>query len=205
VYPEIMQIVVEELEPPMAIQWAHRMTDDEYFQFCAANKDLRIERTAEGDIVIMPPVGGEGSYQNSELSGELRSWARKDGRGRSLDSSVEYLLPSGAAYSPDASWVSRSRLDKLSKDEKRKFLPLCPDFVVELKSPSDRLAKLKRKMLEWIENGAQLGWLLDPDHRTVYIYRPGCEPEQIVNPERAAGEGPVDGFVLELADIWAGL
>jgi len=200
-----MQIVVEELERPVAIQWAHRMTDDEYFQFCADNSDLRIERTAEGDIVIMPPVGGEGSYQNSELTGELRAWARKDGRGRAFDSSVEYFLPSGAAYSPDASWVLRSRLDKLSKDEKRRFPRLCPDFVVELKSPSDRLGKLKAKMHEWIDNGAQLAWLLDPDHRTVYVYRPGSAPEQLVNPERVVGEGPVDGFILELADIWAGL
>jgi Uma2 family endonuclease len=118
---------------------------------------------------------------------------------------VEYLLASGAAYSPDASWILRSRLDKLSKDEKRKFLRICPDFVVELKSPSDRLSKLKDKMCEWIQNGAQLGWLLDPDHRTLYIYRPGREPQQLVAPERVTGEKPADGFVLELVDIWTGL
>jgi Uma2 family endonuclease len=200
-----MQILVEELERPVAIQWERRMTDDEYFQFCADNPDLRIERSAEGDILIMPPVGGESSFRNSELTAELRIWARKDGRGRVFDSSVEYFLPSGAAYSPDASWVLRSRLDKLTKDEKRKFLRLCPDFVVELMSPSDRLSKLKTKMREWIENGAQLGWLLDPERRTAYIYRPGREPEQLVNPERLAGEGSVAGFVLVLADIWAEL
>ena len=200
-----MQILVEELERPVAIQWERRMTDDEYFQFCADNPDLRIERSAEGDILIMPPVGGESSFRNSELTAELRIWARKDGRGRVFDSSVEYFLPSGAAYSPDASWVLRSRLDKLTKDEKRKFLRLCSDFVVELMSPSDRLSKLKTKMREWIENGAQLGWLLDPDHRTVYIYRRDREPEQLVNPERLAGEGSVAGFVLVLADIWAEL
>jgi Uma2 family endonuclease len=181
------------------------MSDEQYLQLCADNQDLRIERTAEGHILIFPPVGGESSYQNSELSAQLRDWARQDGRGRAFDSSVEYLLPSGAAYSPDASWVLRSRLDSLTKDEKRKFLRLCPDFVVELKSPSDRLSKLKAKMSEWVENGAQLGWLLDPDQRTVYIYRPGREPEQIVRPERINGEDPVAGFVLELADIWAGL
>src|ERR1039458_9807873 len=96
-----MQILVEELERPMAIQWERRMTDDEYFQFCADNPDLRIERSAEGDILIMPPVGGESSFRNSELTAELRIWARKDGRGRVFDSSVEYFLPSGAAYSPD--------------------------------------------------------------------------------------------------------
>jgi Uma2 family endonuclease len=200
-----MQILVEESERPMAIQWERGMTDDEYFQFCADNPDVRIERSAEGDILIMPPVGGESGFRNSELTVQLGTWARKDGRGRAFDSSVEYFLPSGAAYSPDASWVLRSRLDKLTREEKRKFPRLCPDFVVELRSPSDRLAKLKAKMREWIENGAQLGWLLDPDHRTVYVYRPGREPEQLVNPERIAGEGPVAEFVLVLAEIWAEL
>jgi Uma2 family endonuclease len=200
-----MQILVEESERPMAIQWERGMTDDEYFQFCADNPDVRIERSAEGDILIMPPVGGESGFRNSELTVQLGTWARKDGRGRAFDSSVEYFLPSGAAYSPDASWVLRSRLDKLTREEKRKFPRLCPDFVVELRSPSDRLAKLKAKMREWIENGAQLGWLLDPDRRTVYVYRPGREPEQLVNPERIAGEGPVAEFVLVLAEIWAEL
>jgi Uma2 family endonuclease len=200
-----MQILVEELERPMAIQWERGMTDDEYFQFCADNPDLRIERSPEGDILIMPPAGGESSFRNSELTAELRNWARKDGRGRAFDSSVEYFLPSGAAYSPDASWVLCSRLDKLTRDEKRKFPRLCPDFVVELMSPSDRLSKAKVKMREWIENGAQLGWLLDPDRRTAYIYRPGRESEQLVNPERLTADGPVTGFVLELPDIWAEL
>ena len=200
-----MQILVEELERPMAIQWERGMTDDEYFQFCADNPDLRIERSPEGDILIMPPAGGESSFRNSELTAELRNWARKDGRGRAFDSSVEYFLPSGAAYSPDASWVLRSRLDKLTRDEKRKFPRLCPDFVVELMSPSDRLSKQKAKMREWIDNGAQLGWLLDPDRHTVYIYRTDREPEQLVNPERIAGEAPMAGFVLALAGIWAEL
>jgi Uma2 family endonuclease len=200
-----MQILVEELERPMAIQWERRMTDDEYFQFCADNPDLRIERSAEGDILIMPPVGGESSFRNSELTVRLGNWARKDGRGRAFDSSVEYFLPSGAAYSPDASWVLRSRLDKLTRDEKRKFPRLCPDFVVELMSPSDRLPKLKAKMCEWMENGAQLGWLLDPDRRTAYIYRLGREPERLLTPERLTGEGPVTGFVLELQEIRAEL
>lgn len=200
-----MQIVVEELARPTAIQFEHRMTDDEYFDFCANNAKLRIERTAQGDILIMPPAGGESSYRNSELSAQLRDWARRDGRGRAFDSSVEYFLPSGAAYSPDASWVFRARLDKLTRAEKRKFPPLCPDFVVELRYPSDRLPKLKAKMREWIENGVQLGWLLDPDRRTAYIYRPNTEPEQLVHPERLIGEGPIAGFVLDLEPIWAGL
>ncbi len=200
-----MQILVEETEPPTAIQWAHRMTDDEYFQFCADNRDLRIERTAEGDIVIMPPAGFESGHRNNELSRQLGNWALNDGRGQAFDSNTGYRLPSGAAYAPDASWVPQSKIEALAAGEKRKFPLLCPDFVVELMSPSDRLSKLKAKMHEWIENGAQLGWLLDADHRTAYIYSPGSEPEQLVNPERLIGEGPVAGFVLELARIWTRL
>jgi Uma2 family endonuclease len=200
-----MQILVEESERTMAIQWERRMTDDEYFRFCANNSELRVERTSEGDIVIMPPAGFESGHRNHELNRQLGNWALNDGRGLACDSNTEYLLPSGAAYAPDASWVLQSRIDKLTRSEKRKFPRLCPDFVVELMSPSDRLSKQKAKMSEWIENGAQLGWLLDPDRRTAYIYRPGCDPERLVNPERIAGEGPVAGFVLVLAGVWAGL
>jgi len=202
-----MQMLLEDvaLDRPLAIQWEHQMTDDEYFQFCQINQDLRIERTAQGDILIMPLPGAETSFRNSELSAQLANWARKDARGLAFGSSVEYLLPNGAAYSPNASWVLGSRVTVLTREQKRKFPPLCPDFVVELMSPSDRLSKAKVKMQEWIANGVQLGWLLDPDHRTVYIYRPAGESEQLVNPERLVGEGPVAGFILELADIWAGL
>ncbi len=200
-----MQIVVEELTPPMVIQWERGMTDDEYYDFCQLNPNLRIERTAQGDILLMPPVGFESSFRNSDLTAQLTDWARKDGRGLAFDSSVEYILPDGAALSPDASWVLRSRFASFSREQKRKFPCLCPDFVVELISPSDRLSKLKAKMQQWIDNGAQLGWLLDPDHRRAYIHRPDREPEQISNPEHLKGEGPVAGFVLELADIWAGL
>ena len=110
----------------MVIQWEHQMTDDEYFQFCQINRKLRIERTAQGDILIMPPAGGESSFRNSELTAQLHDWTRKDARGRAFDSSVEYFLPSGAAYSPDASWVLSSRITPLTKEQKRKFLPLCP-------------------------------------------------------------------------------
>ena len=153
----------------------------------------------------MPPAGFESGYRNNELSRQLGNWALKDRRGRAFDSNTQYLLRNGAAYAPDSSWVVQSRLDKLSRTEKRKFPRLCPDFVIELMSPSDRLPKLRAKMREWMENGAQLGWLLDPDHRTAYIYRPEQEPEQVINPKRLTGEGPVAGFVLVLADIWAEL
>ena len=166
---------------------------------------MRIERAADGNILIIPPAGFESGHRNLELNRQLGNWALEDERGRAFDSSVEYILPNGAAYSPDASWVLQSRINALTKEQGRKFPPLCPDFVVELMSPSDRLRKAKAKMQDWIANGVQLGCLLDPDRRTAYIYRPGCEPEQVVNPERLVGEGPVAGFILELADIWAGL
>ncbi len=200
-----MQIVVEELTPPMVIQWERGMTDDEFYRFSMDNPDLRIERTIQGDLVIMPPTGSETGFRNSKINARLTIWAEKDGSGQVFDSSSGYFLPDGAALSPDASWVSNSRLQKLTKEQKRGLFQLCPDFVIELMSPSDRLSKLEPKMQEWIENGAQLGWLLDPDHRTVYIYSPGSEPERVSNPDRLVGEGPVAGFVLELADIWAGL
>ncbi len=206
-YRSYMQIVLKDIEAQstVRIQPERRMTDDEFYEFCCANPDLRIERTAEGEIVIMPPTGGETSYRNSELTAQLRNWARKDGRGRAFESNVEYFLPNGAARSPDASWVLRSRLDALTRQQKRKFLPICPDFVVELTSPSDRLIQVRAKMREWIDNGAQLGWLLDADRRTAYIYRPAQEPVRIVNPSELIGDDPVAGFRLELPDIWEGL
>jgi len=181
------------------------MNDEEYFAFCMANGDLRIERTAGGQIVIMPPTGLETGYQNSDLSAQLRNWARLDGRGIAPDSQTEYFLPKGAAYAPDASWILKDRLRSFTKREKQRFVHICPDFVVELTSPSDRLKRVKAKMTEWIDNGAQLGWLIDPRRKTAYIYRPGVEPETLAEPLELHGEGPVQGFVLDLRAIWAGL
>jgi len=199
-----MQVVLNDLERQyeVSVQPDPRMTDEEFYDFCQANPGLRIERTAEGEIVIMSPTGAETSNRNVELCSQLQAWCKRDGRGKAFDSNAEYLLPNGAARSPDASWVHRSRLAGLTQEQKRKFPPLCPDFVVELTSPSDRLPKVQKKMREWMDNGAQLGWLLDADNRTAYLYRPGREPERLAAPERLAGEGPVDGFVLELAEIW---
>jgi Uma2 family endonuclease len=201
---EGMQVVLNDLDldAPIHIRQEAGMNDEEFYRFCAANPDLQIERTAEGEILIMPPTGGATSHRNIDLSFQLQGWAKRDGRGKAFDSNGEFLLPNGAARSPDASWILRSRLAKLTAEQKEKFIPLCPDFVVELRSPSDRLARLQAKMREWIENGAQLGWLLDPQPRTVYVYRPGRQAERLIDPQRVTGEDPVAGFVLELADIW---
>lgn len=206
-YRSCMQLVLNDIEEQatIRIQPERRMTDEQYYEFCCANPDLRIERTAEGEIVIMPPTGFETGHRNMDLGAQLQYWSKRDGRGVACDSNTEYLLPNGAARSPDASWVLRSRLEAFTKQQKRRFLPLCPDFVVELTSPSDRLSQVHDKMCEWIDNGVQLGWLIDADKRTAYIYRPGLEPVHIANPSELIGDDPVAGFVLELSDIWEGV
>ena len=202
-----MRVVLPDIETraTFLVQSERPMNDDQFFEFCSINPQLRIERTAQGEIIIMPPAGFETGYRNSDLSGQLRNWAKADGRGVALDSSTEYLLPNGAARSPDASWVLKSRLAKFTKEQKKRFLPLCPDFVIELISPSDRLNVVKAKMCEWIENGAELAWLIDADRRIVHIYRSGQGPQEAVAVNALPGDGPVQGFVLALEDIWRGL
>jgi Uma2 family endonuclease len=145
------------------------------------------------------------SFRTCELATQLGNWARADGSGKAFGAGAEYILPSNAALSPDASWLDNVRLATLTRDQKRKFPRICPDFVAELTSPSDRLSRVQAKMCEWIENGVQLGWLLDADNGAAYIYRPGRAPEIVVQPEQIEGEGPVAGFVLELERIWAAL
>lgn len=181
---------------------ALRFTDDEFFELCAINRDLRLERTAEGDIIVMPPTGGTTGNRNQEITRQGGNWTKADGGGAAFDSSTGFRLPNGADRSPDFAWVARARLAALTPQQKQKFLPLCPDFVIELKSPTDTLADIQAKMREYMENGAQLGWLIDPETRRVHIYRPGVEPEVLENPERVAGEEVVSGFTLELAEIW---
>jgi Uma2 family endonuclease len=182
-----------------------RLSDEDYWAFCEANPDLRVERTAKGEIVIMPPAGGESDDQSAEVIMQLRSWAWKDGRGRGLGSSVQFFLPDGSGLSPDAAWVSNQSLSRLTKQQRRKFLRLTPEFIVEVLSPSDDLKDAKAKMEQWIANGVELGWLIDGDAETVYVYRKGRRPIARRHIRELAGEGPVAGFVLNLAPIWAGL
>jgi|SRR5215469_7905752 len=181
------------------------MSDDGYWEMCAANPEVRFEREPSGEIIILPPSGFETSYRNSDLTAQLTVWAKHDKRGVAIGSSTEFFLSNGAARSPNACWILITRLSAFTKEEKGKFLHLCPDFIVELKSPSDRLAQQKAKMQEWMDNGAQLGWLIDADKRTAYVYRRGKAPEELINIESLAGEGPVEGFVLALGAIWKGL
>ena len=178
------------------------LTDDEFFDFCAANSDYRIERTAGGKIVILAGTGGETGNLNAEITAQLHMWAKIDRRGVAFDSGTMFLLPNGAMRSPDAAWVSKARWTDIPKETRRRFLPLCPDFLMELTSPSDRLPAVQKKMSEWMTAGCQLAWILHPPQKAVYIYRPGRELEILEEPTQVAGEGPVQGFTLDLDSIW---
>ena len=177
------------------------LSDDQLFELCRLNKELRIERTSEGDLVIMPPVGAGSSRRNARIIFQLETWSLTDGTGVVFDSSAGFLLPNGAMRSPDAAWVKRSRLSGLSRDEKEKFLPLCPDFVIELRSPSDALSSQQLKLEEFIENGTVLGFLLDPTGRTVYVYRPRETPEVLEQPKTVSADPILPGFSLQLEDV----
>ncbi len=179
-----------------------KMSEHEFFEFCQRNPDWRIEQTSEGDIIIMPPTGGETGRINFNLEGEFSTWAKRDGTGVAFDSSTEFKLPNTAKRSPDLAWIKRSRWDALTKDQRQEFPPLCPDFVVELRSPSDSLHTLQTKMQEYTANGAQLGWLIDPIERKVYIYRPNKNMKTLDDPRTVSGDPVLRGFVLELERIW---
>lgn len=183
----------------------YKLSEEDYLKFCRANPSLRCERTAEGEIVIVPPVGGEGAYRSGKAFGQLDRWAEQDGRGRAFDSSVEFLLPDGSALSPDASWVSNESLARLTREQRREFLRLSPEFLIEVMSPSDRLKAAKAKMERWIRNGVELGWLIDADHETVYVYRTGRNPLTRRGLTEIAANSPVKAFVLRLDAIWRGL
>ena len=178
------------------------LTDDEFFALCQLNRDLRLERTAEGDIIVMPPTGAETGNRNTSITGQLYNWTKQDGTGAAFDSSTGFKLPNGADRSPDGAWVRKSRLATLSHEEKLKFPPLCPDFVIELMSPTDKLSATQAKMDEYMENGASLGWLLDPETRRAYVYRPGKSVIVMENAKEISAEPELSGFVLDLSDIW---
>lgn len=197
------QVLEQEKAFPVALDLhSVRLTDDQFYQLCQDNDDLRLELTAEGELIIMPPTGGSTGSRNATITARVTVWAEKDGTGLSFDSSTMFILPNGAKRSPDASWVSRERWDALSEEERDKFVPLCPDFVAELRSPSDSLSFLQDKMDEYISNGAGLGFLLDPKAKRVYVYRPSKPVESLDNPQTVSGDPVLPGFVLDLKDIW---
>ena len=180
---------------------AVELTDDQFFELCQLNRDLRLERTAQGDIIVMPPTGFETGNRNTSITAQLYNWTQKDGTGVACDSSTGFKLPNGADRSPDAAWVLRDRLVAFTPEQKQKFLPLCPDFVIELRSPSDRLEDVQAKMEEYMENGARLGWLIDPQTRRVHVYRPGSV-EVLQEVQKVSGEVELPRFILDLRDIW---
>ena len=184
--------MVEEAYLPLTIT-VPGISDAEFERLCEQYENYRVEYTADAELLVMPPTDDETSSRNNAITAQLWNWARSLGNGRATESSGGFVLPNGARRSPDAGWIS---------PERRRRKPTCPEFVVELLSPSDRLKTAHAKMLEWIANGAELGWMIDPRDQSVTIYRPGREPEVRIGISEIAGEGPVAGFVLDLKHVW---
>jgi Uma2 family endonuclease len=193
------------LSSPLILQLpsSMQMTDEQFFEFCQLNRDLRIERNKLKEISIMPPTGSETGNRNFNLAGQLYIWAEKDGTGICFDASTGFKLSTGAERSPDASWIKLERWNTLSSEQQQRFAPLSPDFVIELRSPSDNLQPKKDKMEEYMrEPGIQLGSLIDRKNRRVYIYRPGKPEECLENPDSISGESVLPGFILNMSKVW---
>ena len=196
-----MRFMIDEAFLPATLT-APPMTDQQFADFCGEHPDLCFETTAAGEIVVMPPNFSLTGARNLEVCMQLGIWARRDAKGIAHDSSTGYVLPNGARRSPDASWNPKDEIRKLPAGSLEGYWHLCPAFVIELRSHSDRLPVLRAKMQEYIDNGARLGWMIDPDTRAVEIYRPDREPESRVGVDTVSGEGPVEGFVLDLKTVW---
>ncbi|HEX8162641.1 MAG TPA: Uma2 family endonuclease [Pyrinomonadaceae bacterium] len=191
---------------PIVLRFApvlKKMSEQEFFDFCQRQgDDVRLELTSEGDLLITSPTGGQTGIRSSKLMVRLGSWAEQDGTGQYFDSSTGFTLPSGAMRSPDFAWVTNERWEALTEKQRGRFAPLCPDFVVELRSRTDSLKALRRKMEEYVSNGARLGWLIDPSGRKVYVYRPQAEAEELSDPQSVSGEPVLRGLSLDLKEIW---
>ena len=198
VNPEPYGPIVLRLPPEL------KLTKDQFLELCGLNDELRIEINARGELELMAPTFNDTSNRNNRVSAHLFMWAETDGTGLAFESNAGFTLPNGALRSPDASWVLKSRLADLPETERFKFSPICPDFVVELRSDSDRLRDIQAKMEEYMENGARLGWLIDPldPRHLVYIYRPRVPVEVLEAPENLSGDPELPGFMLELQRIW---
>jgi Uma2 family endonuclease len=179
-----------------------KITDEQFYQLCRQNPETKFERNAKGEIIIMSPTGGETGNFNAELLGQFWLWNRQNQLGKVFDSSTCFKLPNGANRSPDVAWIKQERWDALNAEQKEKFPPIAPDFVLELVSPSDSLKDLQTKMQEYINNGVKLGWLINPKKRQVEIHRQGRSPEILVSPANLSGEGVLVGFILDLQSIW---
>ena len=179
------------------------MTRDQFWEICQINRDWRLERTRDGDVVVIPPTGALTGRRNVKLAAQVSDWADRDGSGVAFDSSTGFELPNGAVRSPDVAWVARTRLAGLTRSDMERFLPLCPDFVIELRSPTDTLSVLQQKLEEYVTNGAVLGWLIDPVDRRVYAYRPTQPVQCLENPNSLSGDPVLHGLSVDLTPIWA--
>ncbi len=187
------------LQLPLAL----KLTDEEFEQIVAVNKELHLELTSQGELVIMSPTGGETGTRNFDLLGQLWFWNRQNNFGKAFDSSTGFKLPNGATRSPDASWIKMERWNILTTQERKKYLPLCPDFAVEIVSQTDDIEDTQAKMREYISNGLRLGWLINPKAKQVEIYRPNQEVEVLNCPTSLSGEDVLPGFILDLANVLA--
>ncbi|MFM6198616.1 MAG: Uma2 family endonuclease [Dolichospermum sp.] len=179
-----------------------KFTDDKFVEMVAANKDLRLELSSQGELSIMSPTGGETGDRNLELGGQVWFWNRQNGLGKAFDSSTGFKLPNGATRSPDVSWIKIERWNALTPEQRKRFLPLCPDFVIELVPESDDLADTQAKMREYIANGLRLGWLINPKNKQIEIYRQNQEVEVLESPTSLSGEDVLPGFILDLQPIF---
>jgi Uma2 family endonuclease len=190
-----MAFALNAIDPPFRLLPDTAMSDEEFLHFCAANEPMRFERNANGEIIVMSPVWTEGAGRESDVGTELAIWARADGRGK-------YYGPSAGFTLPDAHWVSWTHWNALSPERRAGFARICPEFVIEVRSESDRLGPLQEKMRMWIANGAEVAWLIDPIEKAVTVYRPGDEPEHLANPTSVQGSGPIAGFELVMSRVW---
>lgn len=197
------QIDLLGLELPIVLRPSARVSDEELMRFSEQNKPFKIERNKEGDLTIMTPVGGIGGTHEQYITGTLFAWTQQDGTGIDFSPSTGFNLPDGSCLQPDASWMTLERWNSLTLKQQTGFPPLCPDFVVEVRSQSDPRRVLEDKMRAWLDNGAKLAWLVDPIAASVTIYRPGHAAETLERPEIVKGEAPVDGFELRCTRLWA--
>jgi len=198
-----MNFALQEMPLPLRFRPATPMSDEELMRFSAANEVLRVERDANGEILVMTPAGSRTSKMNSRITRFLDAWAEEDGRGVAFDSNGGFTLPDGSMRAPDAAWVELKKWESLSAEDQARYAPICPDFVIELRSQSDSLPELEAKMKQWIANGTKVAWLIDPEQRTVSIYRPDDRPEVLHHPTSVQGDGIVAGFELVMARIWS--
>ena len=198
-----MEFNITVTELPVRLRSVRSLTDDELLKFCSLNHGLRVEREATGELTILSPTGSEAGYAEVRVASQLLAWADRDGKGRAFGPNAGFRLRDGSMRAADACWVSWASWNALRKDEQRGFAPVCPQFVIELRSPTDRLPDLQTKMREWIANGVELGWMIDPERQVVEVYRPDLTaPSVLEGVTSAYGDGSIAGFILELAPIW---